>query len=310
MFDHILGNAPLKEVFQRALEKNGLSRTLLFVGEDGIGKSLFAKAIAKALLKNAASLDFHHLFPDNKNGFYSIDPLREMIDQEHQAAFAGGKKVFILEEAERMQAPSANALLKTLEEPSLETTFILLTSHLSQILPTIVSRAMVFHFSPLKEEEIQSFLHQKGLPIRFAKLAEGSIAKALEMAENPLFEEIQTILLECLRAPESYLEISSKLTLIEEKIQSQKDPLKISKSIEHLFRIILMWQRDQHAKDVGIEEKDLFFPDEPKKREVPFKNVEKGIEKVRDSLERNLKLSSCLIDLWLTEFIPNIRNNF
>lgn len=115
MFEHILGNEPIKAYLQKATQENRLPQTLLFTGPDGIGKSLFAKDLAASLLKSGRSPDLHILSPEGKSGLYAIDTLREMMDKEHAAPFQSPGKVFILEDAERMQPASANALLKTLE---------------------------------------------------------------------------------------------------------------------------------------------------------------------------------------------------
>ena len=80
-----------------------------------------------------------------------------------------------------MQPASANALLKTLEEPTLDTTFILLTNHPQEILPTILSRCVVLSFQPLTQGAIEKLLLEKGLQAHFAKWAHGSaLKKAVE----------------------------------------------------------------------------------------------------------------------------------
>lgn len=297
MFSHILGNDPLKTYLQKAMAANRLAQTLLFTGIDGIGKSLFAKAIAKALLDKDHSPDMHILSPVGKSGLYAIDTIRELMEKEHIASFEGKGKVFILEDAERMQPASANALLKTLEEPSPETSFILLSTNSTEILPTILSRCAVLHFHPLKEEEIASLLHAKGHPIRFAKMADGSAGKAFELAEHPEFEEHRKILFDLLINKPSYPELYLRLTQLEEKMDLEEDPVKAARRLDHLFTSILMWHRDQHLRKVGAPEHLLFFPDEPARKQVPFHSVEKAIDQARLAIQRNMKLSVVLVNV-------------
>lgn len=296
MFSHILGNEPLKAYLQKAIHENRLAQTLLFTGIDGIGKSLFAKRVAKALLGKDHSPDMHILSPVGKSGLYAIDTIRELMEKEHIASFEGQGKVFILEDAERMQPASANALLKTLEEPSPETTFILLSSNANEILPTILSRCAILHFQPLKEEEIASLLHAKGRPVRFAKMAGGSAGKAFELVENPAFEEQRKILFDLLANKPSYPELYLKLIQLEEKMDLEEDPVKAARHLDHLFSSILMWHRDQHLREVGAPEHLLFFPDEPARRPVPFRVVEKAIDQARLAIQRNMKLSVVLVN--------------
>lgn len=297
MFSHILGNEPLKAYLQKAIAENRLAQTLLFTGPDGIGKSLFAKALAKALLGKENSPDMHIYGPEGKSGLYAIDTVRELIDQEHEAPFEARGKVFILEDAERMQPASANALLKTLEEPTAETTFILLSSSTHEMLPTILSRCTICHFQPLSEEAIAALLHTKGYPTRLAKIAHGSAGRAFEWAEHPEFEEHRKILFDLLTRKPSYPELSLQLSKLEELIGMEEDPVKSARRVEYLFASILMWHRDQHLRHVGAKEESLFFPDEPQKEPVSMTQVEKAIERARLAVQRNMKLSVALTDL-------------
>lgn len=296
MFNHILGNDPIKAYLQKAIEENRLPQTLLFAGPEGVGRSLFAKALAAYLLKSPQSPDLHILGPEGKSGLYAIDTVREMIDQEHAAPFEAPGKVFILEDAERMQVASANALLKTLEEPSPDTTFILLSNSSAEILPTLLSRCTVLTFQPLTEATIASLLQGRGLPIRFAKLAQGSAGRAFELAEHPEFEEWRKILFSLLAERPTYPERVLRIAKLEKWVEEgdEENPMRIRRRVEHLLASILMWHRDQHLRKLGGQEELLFFPDEPVKEPIELKQIEKAIEKARLAIERNMKLSTCL----------------
>jgi DNA polymerase-3 subunit delta' len=294
MFDAILGHAPVKAYLQKAIETNCLPQTLLFTGPDGIGKSLFAKAVAAHLLKSHKSPDLHLFAPEGKSGLYAIDTLREMIDKEHAAPFEAPGKVFILEDAERMQPASANALLKTLEEPSFDTTFILLSSNIKEMLPTILSRCAILQFQSLTEEEISTLLHAKGHPTRFARLSHGSAGRAFELAMHPELEEHRKILFALLAQKPSYPMLSLQLSKLEEMIEKEEDPVALSRRIEYLLNAILMWHRDQHLRHLQGREELLFFPEEPKSEPVALSRVEKAIAQARLAIQRNMKLSVSL----------------
>ncbi len=281
--------------------ENRLPQTLLFSGPDGIGKSLFARGLATALLGSERSSDLHLLKPEGKSGLYPIDTLREMIDKEHEAPFESAGKVFILEAAERMQPASANALLKTLEEPSPDTTFILLSSRPQEILTTIRSRCSMMKFQPLSEEEIAALLQAKGHPIRYAKLSHGSAGRAFELAEHPEFEEHRKILFRLLAERRPYPELTLELTQLEELVEegSEEDPVRVNRRVEYLFTFILMWHRDQHVRKIGACEELLFFPGEPQREPADLRGVEKAVERARLAVQRNMKLSLCLQSLIL-----------
>jgi DNA polymerase-3 subunit delta' len=294
MFESIFGNDTIKAYLERALLEKRLPQTLLFSGPEGVGKSLFAKEIAAYLLQSLNSPDLHILKPEGKSGLYAIDTLREMIEKEHAAAYQSSGKVFILEDVERMQPAAANALLKTLEEPTPDTTFILLCSSTQEILLTILSRCTILHFHPIAEELIVAFLNKKQLPTHFAKKGQGSIGKALELAERPDLEEQRKILFRLLAQKPSYPEMALQLDKIENLLKEEENPLFLHRRVEYLFSYILMWHRDQHARALGVEERLLFFPEEPACSPIPLTKAEKAIEKARFAYMRNMKLSLCL----------------
>lgn len=291
MFENLLGNDLLKIY----LQSGALPQTLLFIGPDGIGKKQFALHLAAKLL-NVSSLenhpDFHLLAPEGKGGVYAIDTVRHLIDKEHSAPFLASRKVFVLDSAERMQPASANALLKTLEEPSPDTQFILITSSPQDLLPTILSRCIPLTFQPLSDDHVAAILRQKGLKDSFAKMAQGSAARAIDLATNPHLEEQKNLLFSLLRKPVSYLEIADKTAKIEELIEKQEDPVLASQMVEHLFALILMWHRDQHARSLGVQE--LFFPEEPPGPLISLDVVEKKVAAALLATKRNLKLTACL----------------
>ena len=309
MFDHLAGNEPIKSYLTKAFQEKRLAQTLLFSGREGVGKSLFAKELAAHLLESKPEKitqenhpDLHVLRPEGKSGLYAIEAIREMIDQEHSAPFEAPAKVFILEEAHRMQPAAANALLKTLEEPAPDTTFILLSSSIQEMLPTILSRCTTLAFQPLSEEAIAPLLEAKGHSRRFAKLSSGSVGMAFELAVNPQIEEQRKILFQILATAPKYPELSRSLEQLEAWIEEIKEenPIAANKMTEYLFSLILIWFRDQHLRKMDSSSPLLFFPEEPSVSfSIPsLTEVEKSLQEARSALQRNIKLSICLMKLF------------
>lgn len=305
MFESLLGNDSVKLYLQKAVHENRLPHALLFTGPSGIGKGLFARRLAAHLLASSWERietenhpDLHVIRPEGKSGFHAIETLRKMMDAEHIAPYEASHKVFLLEHAERMQPASANALLKTLEEPTVDTTFILLCDSLQEILPTILSRCAIVQFQPLPETLISTFLSKKGLPVHLAKISQGSLGRALELASHPELEIYRKSLFQLLARQASYLEISQELEKIEKGLEEKKeeDPVSFNRNAEQLFLYVLMWVRDQSLRKMDPSCTHLFFPEEPAVSfDIPsLQTFEKVIDESLFAFHRHFKLSMCL----------------
>lgn len=297
MFEGILGNESVKGHLGKALAKGDLPQTLLFSGLEGVGKSLFALDLAKTLLKlGKKSLanhpDFHEYIPDGKT--HTIDSMRKLSDEVYQAPFEAKGKVFLIHDAEKMLPAAANALLKTLEEPLLDTTLILLTASADELLATILSRCTLIRFLPLKEEEISRFLMEKekideASARELARLAEGSLGRALFLAKDPDFKEKRETLLDLLmrRNIRSYADAWKKMQRLEELYGEEgREAL--------LFHQILLWERDIRLPPTSPRYHPEALSYVPPKSLPPFTKVEGVLEEAKQGFSRNMKLSFCL----------------
>lgn len=293
MFETLVGNEPIKRYLTSALQEGKVPHTLLFAGIEGIGKALFAKELAKALLQTEKDLhpDLYLIHPEGKIGMHSIDRLRKMMEATHTAPFEAKAKVFLLFEAHRMQPAAANALLKTLEEPTAGTYFFLLSHAPSEILPTILSRSTLLRFQRLKTEEIAAFLKKEGLSESQDTLSHGSIGQALRFAKRDFAEEE---LFPLLAKKHSFLEEALILERVE-KLLEDEDPIQQSEKVEHLLASILMWYRDQHILK-NQWNTPLFFPKAPRcqKELPPLDKLAERLDEIKRSLAKNLKISHLL----------------
>jgi len=126
------------------------------------------------------------LAPDDRRSI-KIDRVREVLAASGYRPFDGHRRVVVIDEAERLEIASQNALLKALEEPPPGTSFVLVTSQPDALLPTIRSRCPRMRFGPLSEREIADWLVERGACTAdearaAAGLAGGSIAAALSHA--------------------------------------------------------------------------------------------------------------------------------
>jgi len=129
-----------------------------------------------------------------------IDVVREfVIHKAGLTPFRGRAKVFVIRGADEMNPASQNALLKTLEEPEGTTFIILLVSAVDLLLPTTLSRCQLVRFSGLPERFIRDKLHELRRELSaervewYSRRAEGSLGRALEYADDELFEVHQRL---------------------------------------------------------------------------------------------------------------------
>lgn len=133
--------------------------------------------------------DVHWYKPVGKMRLVKIDTIRELIEQTGLKAFEAKWKVFIIPEADRMNAPGQNAVLKTLEEPPGKSVLILISSNPAGLVPTIVSRCQEICFLPIPRKELEAAIAEKwGLEQEKARLvaslACGSMGSAKRMLER------------------------------------------------------------------------------------------------------------------------------
>ncbi len=203
-FATFIGNQHIREGLQRALKNNSLPHAYIFYGPEGVGKRTLALILAKSLnclnLKNDCcdkcrschKID-HGLHPDVRlllpvgKGSISIEQMRGEIRRTiYLKPLEGRKRVYIIDEAEKMTPEAANSLLKTLEEPPPAALLILLTTSYPSLLPTIRSRCQALRFSSIRREELREVLIKSyGYPEEKAsyisELSEGSLGKASTM---------------------------------------------------------------------------------------------------------------------------------
>lgn len=233
MFNKLVGNDQIKNIFQRLLQSGRLPNSLLFTGKNGIGKKLFAFELAKAFAcqtpKNSEACDncpaclradkFN--IPTNaeksdefKKVFFSehsdigmvtayknnilIDAIRSLEVESNFRPYEAKARFFIIDNAEKLNKEASNALLKTLEEPSITSHIFLITSRPNSLFQTIRSRCQTVRFAPIEPFEIENHLlsTKKFAPDDarlLSKLADGSIGRALNLDLDKFRERRETM---------------------------------------------------------------------------------------------------------------------
>ncbi len=171
-----------------------------------------------------------------------INSIREVRRQAVMSHAIDGRKIFIISNAEDMSPEAANTILKTLEEPALDTMLILTTSRPDALLSTIVSRCQVVRFDPLTETDIRTALMEReNVPedtaALVARLAGGSYVQALELLEADLVAVRQDVV--------SFIRTvlaNNRVNIVAhiEKLSAEKD----RDFVVRYLRLMAIWFRD------------------------------------------------------------------
>jgi DNA polymerase III subunit delta' len=333
----IIGNSALRANLEKMVEKGRVGNSLLFSGPEGVGKCLYARFLASKILGVGYAEghpDFHYIRPEGKLSLHTIETMRWLSNEVHMPPYSSKKKVFIIENAHSMRPECANALLKTFEEPSLDTVIILVTHRSESMLSTILSRCRIIKFQPVAVDDICLFVKNKyskdDVESRsIATRAAGSIGRAIKIAEGEDSER-RDLLLRLLAGGkvQDYQVLKDKIKALVDLVDKdnvmpdltddnmtaiQKTALeKESQGIvasrflgftDALFDDILSWYRDLHLLQVGGDEKYLFYGD---KREMlshgvlrPLEEVSRAVSEAQLALRRSSKLNHCLEGLFL-----------
>ena len=202
--DRIKGQDSAVGALSAALSSGRVPGALLFAGPSGVGKSLAAYEVAKALLcrkgpvsacekcpscRRVDSRTHNDLFPLTIQPEYStitVDDVRGLCGFIMCTPLESERKVAVIDPADAMTEEAQNAFLKTLEEPPADTTIILVAVSTDMLLPTVRSRCRRVNFGRVSDEIVAAFLREKGVSEKdaalLARLADGSFGAALALA--------------------------------------------------------------------------------------------------------------------------------
>ena len=300
-FQDIIGQEQIKEHLRNALSTGKVSHAYIINGEKSSGKEFIAKVFAMALqcekggvepcqechsCKQALSgnhPDIIRLIHEKPNTI-SVDDIRTQVNDDVAIKpYSGSRKVYIINEAEKMTTQAQNALLKTLEEPPEYAVILLLTSNVDTLLPTILSRCVILNMKPVSDTLVKQYLcRQLQVPDYKAEVcaafARGNVGKAKELASSEDFENIKTEALALLKYIQD-MDLNEIVTAVK-KITDYK--LQIGDYLD----ICAIWYRDALLFKATSDVNHLIFREEIQAlRRTAQRSSYEGIENIIKALD-------------------------
>lgn len=213
-FAGVIGQEPIKEHLKAGILTGKISHAYIFYGEKGSGKKTLADLFSRTLqcerhgtepcnectsckqALNRNQPDIIYVTHD-KPAIISVEEIRRQVNNDVAVKpYASDRKVYIIDEAEKMNVQAQNALLKTLEEPPAYTTILLLTTNLEALLTTIRSRCVTLSLKPVQDEALTRYLmREMKIPDYKANVcaafARGNVGRARELAVSTEFEQLK-----------------------------------------------------------------------------------------------------------------------
>ena len=304
-----------------------MSHAYIFNGPEASGKMMLAEAFAMALqcegegkrpclecrsCRQAAD----HNQPDiiyvshEKPNTIGVDDIRTQINNDIDIKpYSSRYKVYIVDEAQKMNQQAQNALLKTIEEPPAYAIILLLTTNADSFLQTILSRCITLNLKAVKEDRIQEYLmkhyqipdYQADICAAFSQ---GNVGKAIQLASSEEFGELKA----------SVLQLMKRLEDIDlyEMTGAVKQIAEYKLSVNDYFDLMMIWFRDVLYLKATNDVDGLIFKDEVYDiKKQAAKRSYQGIEIILEALEKaKIRLNANVnFDLVIELLLLTIKEN-
>lgn len=258
-FTDITGHETIIEYFKNAISMDKVSHAYILNGPDDSGKMMLAEAFAETLQCEKGGSEpcgschscmqaESHNQPDiiyvthEKPNTLGVEDIRSQLNEDIiLKPYSSRYRIYIVDEAEKMNVQAQNALLKTIEEPPAYGIILLLTTNADSFLPTILSRCVRLDLKAVADSKIRSLLMEKyQVPDYQAEIclafAQGNVGKAIRLASSDNFNEMKN----------SVIQLIKRLDDIDlyEMTEAIKQITEYKLQINDYFDLIMIWYRD------------------------------------------------------------------
>ena len=258
-FTDITGHETIIEYFKNAISMDKVSHAYILNGPDDSGKMMLAEAFAETLQCEKGGSEpcgschscmqaESHNQPDiiyvthEKPNTLGVEDIRHQLNEDIiLKPYSSRYRIYIVDEAEKMNVQAQNALLKTIEEPPAYGIILLLTTNADSFLPTILSRCVRLDLKAVADSRIRSLLMEKyQVPDYQAEIclafAQGNVGKAIRLASSDNFNEMKN----------SVIQLIKRLDDIDlyEMTEAIRQITEYKLQINDYFDLIMIWYRD------------------------------------------------------------------
>lgn len=300
-FSEIIGHEQIIEHLKSAIMYDKVSHAYILNGPDYSGKMMLAEAFAMALQcedpKSMGCQSCHsckqamsHNQPDiiyvshEKPNTISVNDIREQVNNDIAIKpYSSKYKIYIIDEAEKMNPQAQNALLKTIEEPPSYGIIMLLTTNADSFLQTILSRCITLNLRGARTEIIKKHLMSKyQIPDYQADIcatfSQGNVGKAIQLASSEEFNELKKSVLGMLKKIEDQG--------IADFAQVAKGLVEYKLQIDEYLDLMTIWYRDVLYYKATNDINNLIFKDEIYDiKKQAAKRSYHGIEEILKAIE-------------------------
>ena len=314
-FKDIIGQEQLKEHLQNAISTNKVSHAYIINGERSSGKEFIARIFAMTLQCEKGGVDpcnechsckqaLSNNQPDiiyisHEPNTIGVEDIRTQINGDIDIKpYSSQRKIYIMNEGEKMTVQAQNALLKTLEEPPEYAVILILTTNVDELLPTILSRCVVLNMKPVTDAQVKEYLMEElGVPDYKANIcvafARGNIGKAKLLASSEEFEKVKDEAITLVKYIND-MEINEIVKAIKKISEYKFD-------VNDYLDILSVWYRDvllfKATKDVN----SLIFKEEIQQiMKVSDRSTYAGIETIVNALQQAKKRLDANVNFDLT----------
>ena len=301
-FNEIVGHEQIIEHLKNAITMDKVSHAYIFNGPEYSGKMMLAESFAMALqceehnpeacmncrsCKQAADRNQPDIIyvSHEKPNTISVDDIRQQLNNDIVIKpYSSKYKIYIVDEAEKMNPQAQNALLKTIEEPPAYAVIMLLTTNADSFLQTILSRCITLNLKSVKDETIRKYLmshyqipdYQADICTAFAQ---GNVGKAIQLASSDDFNELKAAALQLLKRLEDIdlYELGAAIKQIGE----------FKLKVQDYFDLMMIWYRDILYFKATNDVNKLIFKDEVYdiKKQAATHSYQ-GIEAIIEALQK------------------------